>query len=131
MTPSAFRPGLLVCSASEGVRGPSSVLKRVALWGIMGLSLPSSAAALEPVALAQSRHCLSCHALDHKVVGPAYADVAKKYQQDPTALARLSQKVRLGGGGVWGAIPMPANAQVSPVEAQVLVQWILKLPPSP
>ncbi len=69
--------------------------------------------------------------MDHKVVGPAYADVAKKYQQDPTALARLSQKVRLGGGGVWGAIPMPANAQVSPVEAQVLVQWILKLPPSP
>ncbi len=131
MTPSAFKPGLLVCSASEGVRGPSSVLKRVALWGIMGLSLPSSAAALEPVALAQSRHCLSCHALDHKVVGPAYSEVAKKYQNDPNALAKLSLKVRLGGGGVWGAVPMPANAAVSEQEAQELVKWILKMPSKP
>jgi cytochrome c len=57
-------------------------------------------------------------------------DVAKKYQNDPTALARLSVKVRLGGGGVWGAVPMPANAAVSEQEAQELVRWILKTPPS-
>lgn len=105
---------------------------RLCAWGLaLSAASAASAAGPAPQELAKERHCLSCHAVDHKVVGPAYADVAKKYQQDPTALARLSQKVRLGGGGVWGAIPMPANAQVSPVEAQVLVQWILKLPPSP
>jgi cytochrome c len=91
----------------------------------------ASAAGPTPQELAKERHCLSCHAVDHKVVGPAYADVAKKYQQDPTALARLAQKIRLGGGGIWGAVPMPANAQVSADEAQVLAQWILKLPAPP
>jgi len=102
----------------------------------LGLALgwPLSAACAAnpaPQELAKERHCLSCHAVDHKVVGPAYADVAKKYQQDPTALARLAQKIRLGGGGIWGAVPMPANAQVSAEEAQVLAQWILKLPAPP
>ena len=100
----------------------------------LALGLPLSAACAAgpaPQELAKERHCLSCHAVDHKVVGPAYADVAKKYQQDPTALARLAQKIRLGGGGIWGAVPMPANAQVSAEEAQVLAQWILKLPTQP
>jgi cytochrome c len=131
MTHSAFKADLPVSLGLACVRGPLSVLERVALLVIMGLSLPSSAAALDPVALAQSRHCLSCHALDHKVVGPAYLEVAKKYQNDPNALAKLSLKVRLGGGGVWGAVPMPANAAVSELEAQELVKWILKMPSKP
>ena len=131
MTHSAFKADLSVSLGLECVRGPLSVLERVALVVIMGLSLPSSAAALDPVALAQSRHCLSCHALDHKVVGPAYLEVAKKYQSDPNAMTKLSLKVRLGGGGVWGAVPMPANAAVSELEAQELVKWILKMPSKP
>jgi len=105
-------------------------LALLSLFWLSGLSSTHSFASTDPLALAQTRHCLSCHALDHKVVGPAYMDVAKKYQNDPTALARLSVKVRLGGGGVWGAVPMPANAAVSEQEAQELVRWILKTPPS-
>jgi cytochrome c len=69
--------------------------------------------------------------VDHKVVGPAYSDVAQRYLNDTAALTRLAQKVRLGGGGVWGAVPMPANAQVTPEEARVLVQWILQLSTPP
>jgi cytochrome c len=101
---------------------------------LLGLTAPPPwcwAAGLDPQLLAQTRHCLSCHAVDHKVVGPAYSDVAQRYLNDTAALTRLAQKVRLGGGGVWGAVPMPANAQVTPEEARVLVQWILQLSTPP
>lgn len=76
-------------------------------------------------ALAKSKGCLGCHGIDHKIVGPAYKDIAKKYAgQDVTA--QLAEKVIKGGGGVWGQMPMPANA-VSPDEARQLVTWILGL----
>ena len=74
--------------------------------------------------LAQSKGCLNCHAIDHKVVGPAYKDVAAKYKSDAGAQARLAAKVKAGGGGVWGSIPMPPNP-VSDAEAQTLVKWVL------
>jgi cytochrome c len=77
--------------------------------------------------LAQKKNCLSCHAVDTKRIGPAYKDVAAKYADNKDALAMLSAKVVKGGGGVWGAIPMPANPQVTEAEAKVLVQWILSL----
>lgn len=77
-------------------------------------------------ALAQKKNCMTCHAVDKKVVGPAYQDIAKKYAgQDVTA--KLATKVQKGGAGVWGAIPMPANPQVSPAEAETLVKWVLSL----
>jgi cytochrome c len=79
------------------------------------------------MALAQDKHCLSCHAIDHKVVGPAYRDVAKRYALDPQASARLSEKVIRGGAGSWGVVPMPANPQVSPEQARELVAWVLNL----
>ena len=76
-------------------------------------------------ALAKSKGCLGCHAVDHKVVGPAYKDVAAKYAgQDVTN--QLAEKVVKGGGGVWGGMPMPPNA-VTPEEAKTLVQWVLSL----
>ncbi len=75
--------------------------------------------------LAKSKGCLGCHAVDHKVVGPAYKDVAAKYAgQDVTN--QLAEKVVKGGGGVWGGMPMPPNA-VTPEEAKTLVQWVLSL----
>ncbi|MEY4099603.1 MAG: hypothetical protein RL300_774 [Pseudomonadota bacterium] len=82
--------------------------------------------ALADQALAQKKNCMSCHAIDKKVVGPAYKDVAKKYAgQDVTT--RLTNKVKQGGSGVWGSIPMPANPQVSDAEAKQLVSWVLSL----
>ena len=75
--------------------------------------------------LAQKKNCMACHALATKVIGPSYKDVAAKYTGQADAVAKLSQKVIKGGAGVWGAVPMPANPQVSEAEAKQLVQWIL------
>jgi cytochrome c len=77
-------------------------------------------------ALAQSKGCLSCHAVDSKLVGPAYKDVAKKYAGDKGAEDRLVQKVVKGGSGSWGAIPMPGG-MATEAEARVLVKWVLGL----
>ena len=101
----------------------------------MKLMLPIFAAALAATSLpafaqldlAQKKNCLACHAVDKKVVGPAYKDVAAKYAGDKGAVEKLTQKVMKGGSGVWGPVPMPANPQVSEAEAKQLVQWILTL----
>ena len=76
--------------------------------------------------LATKKNCMACHAVDKKLVGPSYKEVAAKYGSDKDAVALLSAKVIKGGTGVWGAIPMPANAQVSDAEAKQLVQWVLQ-----
>ena len=68
---------------------------------------------------------MACHAVDKKLVGPSYKDVAAKYAGQKDAVDKLAQKVVKGGAGVWGAVPMPANPQVSEAEAKQLVQWIL------
>lgn len=75
--------------------------------------------------LAKAKNCTACHAVDKKLIGPAYKDVATKYANDKGALAALTKKVREGGTGVWGQIPMPANPQVSAAEAETLVKWVL------
>ncbi|HMW17612.1 MAG TPA: c-type cytochrome [Accumulibacter sp.] len=74
-------------------------------------------------ALAKAKNCLACHAVDKKVVGPSYKDVAKKYTAKDEAM--LAEKIIKGGKGNWGAIPMPPNASVSADEANKLVKWIL------
>lgn len=86
-----------------------------------------SAPALADTTLAQKKNCMACHTVEKKVVGPAYKDVAKKYAGQDAAAAMLADKVIKGGKGAWGVIPMPANPQVSPAEAQTLVKWILSL----
>ena len=76
--------------------------------------------------LAQKKNCLACHAVDKKVVGPSYKEVSAKYAgQDVTA--KLATKVIKGGTGAWGAVPMPANPQVSQAEAETLVKWIMSM----
>ncbi len=77
------------------------------------------------LALATSKNCMACHAAEKKLVGPAYKDIAAKYKTDKTAAEKLAAKVVKGGGGVWGAVPMPANPQVSEADAKTLVTWIL------
>ena len=71
--------------------------------------------------------CAACHTVDKKLVGPPYVEVAAKYKADKDALAKLSDKVKKGGVGVWGQIPMPPNAQVSDADIKELVTWILTL----
>jgi cytochrome c len=77
-------------------------------------------------ALAKASGCLACHAVDKKVVGPAYRDVAKKYKGDKTAKDKLIKKVKTGGSGVWGAVPMPPNSpKVKDADIKTLVEWVL------
>jgi cytochrome c len=86
-----------------------------------------SNAAMANADLAKAKNCMACHAVGNKVVGPAFKDVAAKYAGQKDAEDKLTQKVLKGGSGVWGAVPMPANAQVSEAEARTLVKWIQSL----
>lgn len=100
-------------------------MKRALL--ILAASSVLAMPALANEALAKSKNCLTCHATDKKLVGPAYQEVAKKYAGDKSAVAKLATKVMKGGSGTWGPIPMPANPQVNEAEAKQLVTWILGL----
>lgn len=100
-------------------------MKRTLL--IMAAMAAISAPALADEALAKSKNCMACHAADKKLVGPAYKEVAKKYAGDAKAVDMLATKIVKGGSGVWGAIPMPANTQVSEADAKKLASWILSL----
>ena len=99
-------------------------MKRVLSLALTSLVF-ASGAAMANADLAKSKNCLACHSVDKKVVGPAYKDVAAKYAKDKDAATRLAKKIREGGVGVWGQIPMPANPQVSEAEAQTLAKWVL------
>lgn len=92
----------------------------------LALALSVAAPAMADEALAKSKNCMACHAVDKKLVGPAYKEVAKKYA-GKGAEATLVQHVMKGSSGIWGPVPMPANAQVNEAEAKQLVGWILSL----
>lgn len=85
----------------------------------------TAAPAFADQALATSKNCMACHAVDKKLVGPSYKDIAAKYKSDKAAADKLATKVINGGSGAWGAVPMPANPQVNDAEAKKLVAWIL------
>lgn len=97
--------------------------------------LAVAAVSIAPLALAdagtdrlQKDGCTACHSIDKKIVGPAYKDVAEKYRNDPGAQAKLVEKVKKGGSGVWGQIPMPPNSpQVSDADIKADVDYILSL----
>jgi cytochrome c len=78
-------------------------------------------------ALAKSSGCLACHTVDKKLVGPSYKEIADRYRKDKGAAATLAKKVKAGGKGVWGDIPMPPNAHVKDADINTLVAWILSL----
>ncbi len=75
--------------------------------------------------LAKKHNCFACHAVDKKLVGPSYKEVAAKYRSDKAADAKLADKVKKGSQGVWGQVPMPPNATVPDADLQALVKWIL------
>ena len=78
-------------------------------------------------ALLQKNGCTACHAIDKKVVGPAYMDVSEKYKNDKSAPAKLFDKVKKGGSGVWGQVPMPPNPQVSDADLKTMIAYVLDL----
>nr|AGB68885.1 cytochrome c [Polaromonas sp. GM1] len=88
---------------------------------LVSLPVPSFA----NLALAQKNACMACHAVDKKVLGPAYVDVAAKYKGQKDAEAALVSSIKKGGSGKWGAIPMPAQNNLSDADAKALAKWIL------
>jgi cytochrome c len=106
-------------------------MKRIATTVfIAAATLATGAHAADPKAgeaLAKNSGCLACHTVDKKLVGPSYKEIADKYRKDKAAEAGLVKKVKAGGKGVWGDIPMPPNAHVKDADIQAMVRWILSL----
>jgi len=84
-----------------------------------------STPALADLQLATAKNCMACHAVATKLVGPSYKDVAVKYAGQKDAVDKLAAKIIKGGSGVWGPVPMPANAQVNADEAKKLAAWVM------
>ena len=98
-------------------------MKKIAL--IAALAAVVAAPAFANADLAQKKSCLACHATDKKLVGPSYQEVAAKYKGDAGAEAKLVAKVKNGGSGAWGQVPMPPNATVPEADIKALVKWVL------
>ncbi len=92
---------------------------------LAALALGAAAPAFADLALANAKNCMSCHAVDRKVIGPSFKDVAAKYKDTKGAADQLATKIIKGGSGVWGPVPMPANNQVNEADAKKLAAWIL------
>ncbi|SAL47898.1 cytochrome c-551 [Caballeronia peredens] len=82
-------------------------------------------AAADAIAIARSNACMGCHAIDRKLVGPSFQQIAEKYKGDAQAGARLEKKVKNGGAGVWGSIPMPSHPKMSDADIRTVVAWVL------
>mgnify|MGYP002665191291 FL=1 len=91
----------------------------------LAMTLSVAVPAMADQALATSKNCMACHAVDKKLVGPSYKDVAAKYAGQKDAVDKLAVKIIKGGSGVWGPIPMPPNAQVNEADAKKLATWVM------
>ena len=98
----------------------------LALGAVAVLASLGAAPAVASPELAKKHNCLACHATDKKLVGPSYKDVAAKYAADKAAAGKLAEKVKKGGVGVWGQVPMPPNPAVPDGDLKALVGWILQ-----
>lgn len=99
------------------------MMKRTLL--ALAMTLTVAAPAMADLALATSKNCMACHAVDKKLVGPSYKDVATKYAGQKDAVDKLAVKIIKGGSGVWGPVPMPPNAQVNEADAKKLAAWVM------
>jgi len=99
----------------------------VGVVAALGFVVQGAVAAGVPTGLvvARGNACLGCHAVDRKLVGPSFRQISEKYKGDPQAVAKLSKKVRDGGSGVWGVIPMPSHPRMKDEEIQTVVKWVL------
>ena len=91
----------------------------------LAMTLSVAAPAMADLALATSKNCMACHAVDKKMVGPSYKDVAAKYAGQKDAVDKLATKIIKGGSGAWRPGPMPANAQVAEADAKKLAAWVM------
>jgi cytochrome c len=112
---------------------------RIRQWFVQGAATAALAAGAlgtahadvgDGLKVARSNACMGCHAVDRKLVGPSFKDIAARYKSDPQAVAKLSKKVKDGGSGVWGAIPMPAHPRLSDADLRSVVEWVLAGAPS-
>jgi len=102
----------------------------VALLFIGAPSAHASSESAKAFAIAKQNACLGCHASNKKIVGPSFQDIATRYKNHSSANSLLKNKIRKGGAGSWGVVPMPANAKLSDAELSSLVPWILQGAPS-
>jgi cytochrome c len=101
-------------------------MKRILLAiAAFATAFAASTPAMADLALATAKNCMACHAVDKKLVGPSYKDIATKYAGQADAVDKLANKVVKGGSGAWGPVPMPANAQINDADAKKLVTWIM------
>jgi cytochrome c len=100
-------------------------LSKAVLIGAATAALLAAGSAAANEELAKKSACLACHTVDKKLVGPAYKDIAAKYKGQKDAEAKLIEKVKKGGSGVWGPIPMPPNAAIKDEDIKTLVKWVL------
>ncbi|MEX3763698.1 c-type cytochrome [Paraburkholderia phenoliruptrix] len=113
-------------------RAVAGVLIVLTLGAAAGLSGPAAFAADAPRGqrIANANACMGCHAVDRKLVGPSFQQIAARYKGDAQAPARLARKVKEGGLGVWGMIPMPAHQSMSDADIRAVVDWVLAGAPS-
>ena len=95
------------------------------IFAVAAVAALTTSPAFANMDMAKKNACMACHAVDKKLVGPAYNDVAKKYAGQKDAVATLAKSIKAGGAGKWGPIPMPAQAALSEADAQTLAAWIL------
>ena len=91
---------------------------------VIALTLLASAPATADEALARSKGCIACHAMDKKVIGPSFRDIGARYAKDPAAADKLANKILQGSSRAWGMIDMPANPHVSAEDAKKMATWI-------
>jgi len=109
------------------------IVKIVFLFSALAYFIPAAQANEEDqkaFAIAKQNACLGCHAINKKIVGPSFQDIAAKYKNSPSANALLKNKIQKGGAGSWGVVPMPANAKLSDADLSLLTSWILRGAPN-
>ncbi|HEV3424669.1 MAG TPA: c-type cytochrome [Paraburkholderia sp.] len=115
-------------------RGVSVVRGVLAVSAVLALSGLVSTAQADDVprgqTIARANACMGCHAVDRKLVGPSFQQIAARYKGDAQAPVKLASKVKDGGSGVWGAIPMPAHPAMNDVDIRTVVGWVLAGAPS-
>ena len=104
-------------------------MKLVLVLSAMGLLLPTGAAFADDDddEFYKTKNCFACHRIDRNTLGPSFKSVAAKYVEDKGADVKLAKKIREGGVGVWGQVPMPPQTQVTEAEALTLARWVLEL----
>jgi len=98
--------------------------------GALAADAPVVSSPADAINIARKNACMGCHAVDRKLVGPSFQQIAGKYKGDAQAQTRLETKVRDGGSGVWGALPMPSHRSMSGADIKTVVGWILAGSPS-